>query len=510
MDVDRLLREGRFLVSQSFLYSYGGSEVITLELVEQLAAGGATVAVVTHGYDEALADELRAAGGLLFRLDDPELDEFITQGVDVAWIHQQLVPEQLVRAPGTTSFVFNHMSSFHPLEFPWSPRVERGLASVVTFPSEESREAQLASGLLEGFGAEQLVVLGNPAPDAFLDVASVPSEVLSRVLVVSNHVPEELDGAIELLREQGVVVDLVGLQREKGGKPQRIRPESFDGVDAVITIGKTVQFALAAGVPVFCYDHFGGPGWLSEDNLDRAAWHNFSGRGFDHRAAEQIVAELNSGYFTARSSTAQLRDRLGDRLRWSTALRDVLHRAFDRSSGAPDLPRQDIEAHLRVQQSLATYMVMAFELDAARRWLSGQVDGLTAAVSSLRGQMEHLSSRNDEMRGEIDRLAPVEGELARALAREAEVSRAFRDARQWVVKAEADVAELRSALAHVELREQAADDAARRASTAADRQRERAEAASTELAEVRAERDALAASRVVRGARSLGLLRTGR
>jgi len=45
-------------------------------------------------------------------------------------------------------------------------------------------------------------------------------------------------------------------------------------------------------VPVYLYDHFGGCGWLTEDNFALAEWHNFSGRGFGKKSTASISREL--------------------------------------------------------------------------------------------------------------------------------------------------------------------------------------------------------------------------
>lgn len=48
--------------------------------------------------------------------------------------------------------------------------------------------------------------------------------------------------------------------------------------DVVITIGRTVQQCLCLGIPVYCYDHFGGPGYITLENIDFNEYFNFSGR----------------------------------------------------------------------------------------------------------------------------------------------------------------------------------------------------------------------------------------
>ncbi|PJG86508.1 hypothetical protein CVP05_01505 [Conservatibacter flavescens] len=85
----------------------------------------------------------------------------------------------------------------------------------------------------------------------------------------------------------------------KTTKQQQVNPALIASYDVIISIGKTVQYALLGHKPVYCYDHFGGCGYLNADNFDKAKWHNFSGRGFDKKTAEQIASELVDGFKSA-------------------------------------------------------------------------------------------------------------------------------------------------------------------------------------------------------------------
>ena len=60
-----------------------------------------------------------------------------------------------------------------------------------------------------------------------------------------DHPPPELTDALAILAERGIAVRWIG----RGGEQVRVRPADLDAADAVVTIGKTVAFALAAGVP---------------------------------------------------------------------------------------------------------------------------------------------------------------------------------------------------------------------------------------------------------------------
>ncbi|WP_416914340.1 hypothetical protein [Seohaeicola sp.] len=69
----------------------------------------------------------------------------------------------------------------------------------------------------------------------------------------------------------------------------------------VLTIGKSVQYAMAARRPVYVYDRFGGPGWITSENFKNAEKFNFSGRcvGQEKRAEEiasEILARIDQGF----------------------------------------------------------------------------------------------------------------------------------------------------------------------------------------------------------------------
>jgi hypothetical protein len=174
-------------------------------------------------------------------------------------------------------------------------------------------------------------------------------------------------------------VTLVGQQAELGATVRRVTPELIHEHDAVVSIGKTVQYALAAGVPVFCYDHFGGPGWLNDGNVEAAARHNFSGRGFTARdSASELVEEIGDGYRAARAG-------VGGLSRYAPLLGQRLHEVIAdvRAPSRLPLDDSDVTAHIAIQSSLGIFMVMASELEEARRWYSQYASGLEARVEDL-------------------------------------------------------------------------------------------------------------------------------
>lgn len=297
------------LITQFSLGIYSGSEIATLELASYLSARDIKVTVLTYELSSHIKDHFDELPQVsVYTTDEPNLEEILLgDKPDLAWIKHNLIPEVVLRG-WDGLVVFNHLSSFHPLETPLFPEVEKTLADKVLFVSEEARDDQIASGLFTDFDMEKLQVLPNSAPDGFWVQLPKKRENLRKLLVVSNHLAPEVIEVVNLLREN-IDVELVGVQHQHGARQQQVTPELLRTADAVMTIGKTVQYSIASGVPVYCYDIHGGPGWLAPENFKKAQYHNFAGRGFEKKSAKQIADEVQQGFPAATNEAIELNTR---------------------------------------------------------------------------------------------------------------------------------------------------------------------------------------------------------
>ena len=65
----------RVVITQSSLFSIGGSEMVAFELAEYFSSLGDDVMVITYGFGRDWADDLEALNGVIvMRFDDPDLD----------------------------------------------------------------------------------------------------------------------------------------------------------------------------------------------------------------------------------------------------------------------------------------------------------------------------------------------------------------------------------------------------------------------------------------------------
>ena len=103
---------------------------------------------------------------------------------------------------------------------------------------------------------DNIYVFKNSVSDAFFSLTKKETYSLKNIAIISNHVPEELYALKEQLNEYNV--QIIGA----GNTPTLITPTILSNYDLIITIGRTVQQCFAAKVPVYVYDHFGGPDTL--------------------------------------------------------------------------------------------------------------------------------------------------------------------------------------------------------------------------------------------------------
>jgi len=312
----------RILITTNQLRNFAGSEMVTFELIEYFLEQDWVVDVYTHDLGEPVLSEfqkLPSDGRLTLLVAD--LSAAFDHDYDLVWVQHSILPEGMLRRLETAGvrapMVWHHMSSFLEIELPRHAAIERQLASVSTGMSSAAVES------LRRFGLEpdKLLVFDNPAPDAFADHVRPVGTSLQSLLVVSNHVPAEVREAAGILEQHNVKVTFLGAD----DGPVRITPSVLAPFDAILTIGKTVQYSLSMGIPVYVYDHFGGPGWLGAENFAPTAHDNFSGRrDRRHIPASEIVREVLSGFADALGFATSERASLSDHWRLSRRIQDLL------------------------------------------------------------------------------------------------------------------------------------------------------------------------------------------
>lgn len=387
------VKDKRFLITQPMMHSFCGSTVVTIELADYLKSEGAEVEIYSYTRAPEIADVCRERK---IKLITPgETTRFRLLDYDYVWIHSQVFPEDLVgelpelkTSKNCPYFIFLHMSphDYAPDEFPWIYQFEEKLADKVLFVSQEIMDIyrgsftdNLSTGLFQ-----------NPAPLTFM---AEPHELteLKKVLLVSNHVPAELAEAAELLRHKGIMVEHLGMGGDTAGL---ISADILTQYDLVVTIGKTVQYCLLANKPVYIYDSFGGPGYLTNQNFREAEQYNFSGRGFDHKTANEIVDEIILQY-PKQCDYGSFSNCNLDKFKLDQALRDILDNLMKRTKG--EFAAVQIDS-IRHAQRLAQYRFEDFYRDQLNRDRIAQLERETKSIQQKLGRLEtSLIQREQEL-----------------------------------------------------------------------------------------------------------------
>lgn len=288
----------KILIATSRFRDLAGSEITALELAEALRANACDVTIASFEMGGVLQAGAEASGIRVVQLTP---NAVLDKVWDLVWVFHPVTYYMLfatLQVQGMT-VIYSSWSHFEPLE---SPPVILHPVDLYTVNSLEhlsffSKEYPALS--------TQAVVLPNSVPSLFFECQprdAIPD--ISRIALVSNHPPQEVLDAATYLRAEGGTVDIFG----NDGVMKLVTPQLLLDYDAVVTIGKTVPYCLALQIPVFCYDHFGGPGWITAENVDVAAEYNFSGRCSRTRInALEIAKALGSACHPDLNARKELR-----------------------------------------------------------------------------------------------------------------------------------------------------------------------------------------------------------
>lgn len=387
------MKNKRFLITQNSLRLLAGSEMVVLELAEYLKSQGAQVVVYTCFYHDPIKRYFEKRNINVVTSDK----NFSLEDFDYIWVQHQILPISIINQLGgplpakMPVFLFLHMSALvtHFLEQPYIWDMELKLSAKSLFVSEKTR---LKSNRTS-FNIDRLNDTGlfrNPAPVKVAALKHSPRSKIKKILIVSNHPPEEVLRAKEELIKLSYQAESLG---EDQDEYKLIEPEYLTKFDVVITIGKTVQYCLTAGVPVYIYDYFGGPGYLNDDNEIESANRNYSGRGFSKKKPQEIVDEIIKNYDKAVKFQTENRSRFISELSIDKVLPGIL------SDIKPKKIQPFDKYYLQYLKGVIVMMRYKFyhenelivrsqNLEAAKQW----IDHLDNVIKQKNGTIEDITS----------------------------------------------------------------------------------------------------------------------
>lgn len=278
----------RVLVATNHLMRLSGSETVALETARYFSSRDCEVTVYASWFGQPMHDLFAAVPNVVLCNDPDEIRPFT---YDIVYAqHQVLGLFDYVPSPDDREATLIATGRLSRQSF-----MESGgwLHDQILVDRVLANSELTAEHLVHVGWNKPITTFYNAAPEPFFRDQSDKPARPETILVVTNHRAPSLMGAIEILRKDLTVVH-VG---RTGKLVTPVTPEMIFDADLVISIGKTIPYALAARTPVYVYDHFGGPGYLDADNVDRAARFNFTGRCCERiLTAQEIATEVLGSY----------------------------------------------------------------------------------------------------------------------------------------------------------------------------------------------------------------------
>lgn len=290
-------QEGRkILFTVWYAEGFHGAVIHISEIAEYLISKGWNVYCVCTILSEDIKKYFSSKGIKIFAADccDYSIE------YDIIWnIHFPIFMFLLKNNIRYKKIIFNALSPFLEIEAP--PCCYEAYSTLLAV-SEETKDKLVN---YYNIPRDKISVLKNIVPLSYFTQHKTYNKSVKKIVIVSNHLPQELLDSIPLFREKGIECNIIG--RNFNYIP--VCPQVLSQYDVIITIGKTVQYSLALGIPCYNYDYWGGVGYITENNLKREEYYNFSGRPHKTKKTSiEIVSEIIDEYNTAFKSSRQLKD----------------------------------------------------------------------------------------------------------------------------------------------------------------------------------------------------------
>ena len=380
------------LLTNYSIGNYAGSEINCLTLANVLTQMGANVEIATLNYAYPIRTEFEKCH---LKVKNVFFDTLESNHYDLRWSHHAVVLDYLLFELNISAdrIIFSSLSPFEPLEAP--PRYINHLS--LCLANSQETYAQLVQ---EGVEPKHLQVFPNYVTQAMYERGPVqPALNLGKLAVVSNHIPDEVHRAVSILKNKGICVDYYGI----GYNTVLVTEDLLANYDAIITIGKTVQYCLALGIPVYCYDIHGGPGWIIKSNLEIAASFNFSGRGFQKKSETEIAEEILNGYARICNDLPDLRKYIASNCLLEKNLEHIISLTEQCSTVDSDLIRHKYAALLRWNRALIQLYRYNLHREMKIVELNEQLKNKTNIENTIMEKIEDFRSDCKKM------VAPMDG-----------------------------------------------------------------------------------------------------
>ncbi len=284
----------QILFTGYYFNHFSGSQVYICEMAQHLQSKGYSITIVSPNITDNFVESLKNKNILLVNEKNINLD--IEYDIIFA-LHYPIINHLIAKKIKYKKIVNICLSPFAKLE---SPVNFHKKLDILIANSQETRNKMINT---DNVDEQKVVVLPNFLPDEYINYKFEQHKQLKKIVIISNHIPKELKEINNIL--QDVDIDYIGLEYVQ----TEITPEFLSSYDAVISIGKTIQYSLGMKIPVYEYDCFGGCGYITLENYETEKAFNFSGRATNRKlCAEEIAHELKANFNKATINSEKLKE----------------------------------------------------------------------------------------------------------------------------------------------------------------------------------------------------------
>lgn len=256
----------KVLLTNFNMVNYSGSELDTLTVANYFLSKNYDVTIFTIEAGYPLLNEIDEKIKIIECVESHRLENHY----DLIWSHHYPLLDYLlfIKKIAFDHVAYISLSLYEPYET--IPPYYKDL-DYVSILSKEGLD-----GLKEdGYDISNINILGNYSFKKYFDGKRKNlNKKIKKICVVSNHVPKEIIECKKIFETNNVQFDIYG----KEYKYVKVDDKLLKQYDVVISIGKTIYYGLSLKMPVYIYDHFGGDGYIKEDNIEKSHYYNFSGR----------------------------------------------------------------------------------------------------------------------------------------------------------------------------------------------------------------------------------------
>lgn len=281
----------KVLLTNFSMINYTGSELDTLTIANYFLSKNYDVTIFTIEAGYPMLNEIDEKIKIIECIDNNRLENHY----DLIWAHHYPLLDFLLftKKIEADHIAYISLSSYEPYET--IPPYYKYL-DYVSILSKEGIDVLKE----DGYDTKNINILGNYSFKKYFDAKKRNlNEEIKKICVISNHVPEEILECKKLFEKNNVQFDIYG----NGYKYVKVDDELLKKYDIVITIAKTVYYGLSLGIPVYIYDHFGGDGYITKDNIEKSHYYNFSGRCSRKKyTGKELYNDISKNYKKALSS----------------------------------------------------------------------------------------------------------------------------------------------------------------------------------------------------------------